>query len=188
VSTIKGFFFDLDGTLVNTYEADFLAYRDAIAEVTGVLIDAESFARTHGQEAKQKLDYLTPGVSDDQVASVRAAKKRHYPKYIHLTHGNSTLVAFLKEMSQTHVTAIVTTAKQQNAELVLEAHGLKDVFDVAVYGDQVSHPKPHPEGYLAALRSSGLHANEVIVFEDSQTGLDAAHAAGLATIQIRSFV
>lgn len=184
---IKGLFFDLDGTLVNTYEADYLAYRDAIREVAGIEVDKESFAKTHGQEAKQKLDSLAPGLLDEGVERVRQAKKAHYPKYLHHTVPNETLINFLKDMAQHHVTAIVTTAKSHNAEAVLEAHGLIDLFEVRVYGDDVEHAKPHPESYLLALERSGLQANEVIAFEDSQSGLDAARAAGLATIHIRSF-
>lgn len=184
---IKGLFFDLDGTLVNTYEADYLAYRDAIKEVAGVDVDRDSFAKTHGQEARQKLDYLAPGLSDEDIDRVRHAKKNHYPKYLQHTTPNTTLIDFLRDMSQHHVTAIVTTAKSHNAEAVLEAHGLTDLFEIKVYGDDVKDAKPHPESYLLALERSGLRADEVIAFEDSQSGLDAARAAGLATIHIRSF-
>ena len=184
---IKGLFFDLDGTLVNTYEADYLAYRDAIQEVTGIEVDRDSFAKTHGQEAKQKLDSLAPGLSDEEVDRVRQAKKAHYPKYLHHTVPNNTLIDFLRDMAQHHVTAIVTTAKSHNAEAVLEAHGLSNLFKIKVYGDEVEHPKPHPESYLIALERSGLEPEEVIVVEDSQSGLDAAHAAGLVAIHIRSF-
>lgn len=187
MSALKGLFFDLDGTLVNTYEADYLAYRDAIKEVTGIDIDSESFAKTHGQEAKQKLDSLAPGLSDEDVERVRQAKKAHYPKYLHHTIPNDTLINFLRDMVQHHVTAIVTTAKSHNAEAVLEAHDLNDLFKIKVYGDDVRHAKPHPESYLLALKRSGLQAHEVIAFEDSQSGLDAAKAAGIATIHIRSF-
>lgn len=187
MQTIKGFFFDLDGTLVDTYEADYLAYRDAIEEVAGISIDRESFAKTHGQEAKQKLESLVPGLSNEDVERVRQSKKSHYPKYLHHTVPNETLINFLRDMAQHHVTAIVTTAKSHNAEAVLKAHSLESLFKVKVYGDDVEHAKPHPESYLLALERSGLQASEVIAFEDSQSGLEAAHAAGLAAIHIRSF-
>lgn len=187
MKTIKGFFFDLDGTLVNTYDADYFAYRDAIKDVVGVDIDKESFAKTHGQEAKQKLELLAPGLSDEGVEQVRRAKKAHYPKYLQHTIPNGTLINFLRDMAKHHKTAIVTTAKSHNAEAVLEAHGITDLFDIKVYGDDVKHAKPHPESYTIALERSGLEAGEVIAFEDSQSGIEAAQAAGIATIHIRSF-
>lgn len=187
MKTIKGFFFDLDGTLVNTYEADFLAYRDAIKEVTGVEVSQEDFMATNGMEMREKLKILTPGVTQDEEVSVAAGKKKHYKKYLHLTIPNKALIQFLTDLSKDHVIALVTTAKRQNAEAVLEAHDISQYFSVKVFGDEVKNSKPHPESYLLALERAGLGADEVLAFEDSPSGLEAAHAAGIKTIHIRSF-
>jgi HAD superfamily hydrolase (TIGR01509 family) len=187
MNTLKGFFFDLDGTLVNTYEADFLAYRDAIEEVTGVRVEREDFMVTNGMEMREKLKFLTPDINPEQIPDVAAGKKKHYKKYLHLTIPNKTLISFLSDMANDHVIALVTTAKKQNAEAVIEAHGIAQYFSVSVYGDEVSNSKPHPESYLLALERAGLDAEEVLAFEDSKSGIDAAHAAGIRTIHIRSF-
>lgn len=187
MKTIKGFFFDLDGTLVNTYEADYLAYRDAIEEVTGIRVDRDDFMKTNGMEMREKLRTLTPGIDPEQIPLVAAGKKKHYKKYLHLTIPNETLINFMADMASDHAMALVTTAKRQNAEAVIEAHGIAKYFSVCVYGDEVSNSKPHPESYLLALQRSGLAAEEVLAFEDSKSGVDAAHSAGIKTIHIRSF-
>lgn len=187
MQTIKGFFFDLDGTLVNTYEADFLAYRDAIEEVTGTRVKRDDFMTTNGMEMREKLRILTPSIKPDQIDAVAVGKKKHYKKYLHLTIPNETLISFLSDMAQDHVVALVTTAKRHNAEAVIEAHGIAKYFSVCVYGDEVSNSKPHPESYLRALERTGLASEEVLAFEDSKSGIDAAHAAGIRTIHIRSF-
>lgn len=187
MSTLKGLFFDLDGTLVNTYEADFMAYRDAIEEATGITIEHDAFMATNGMEMKKKLEILTPDITHDQVSQVAAGKKKYYKNYLHKTIPNESLIAFLKDMAEYHTTALVTTAKQQNAEAVLNEYGIANVFDVKIFGDGVSSPKPDPESYLKALEATGLLADEVLAFEDSQTGIDAAHAAGIKTVHIRSF-
>jgi len=187
MNATKGLFFDLDGTLVNTYEADFLAYRDAIREATGVTVDRDAFMSTNGMEMKQKLKLLTPDATEEQVQGVAAGKKKYYKNYLDKTVPNESLIAFLADMRAHHTTALVTTAKRQNAELVLEAHGIYEYFDVFVFGDEVVEAKPHPESYLRALELTGLNPDEVLAFEDSQTGLDAAHSAGIKTIRIRSF-
>lgn len=187
MKTIKGFFFDLDGTLVNTYEADFLAYRDAIEEVTGVKVSRKAFMATNGMEMKEKLKQLTPGIAHDAEAEIAEGKKRHYKKYLHITIPNLALIKFLADLASDHVIALVTTAKQQNAEAVLEAHDISRYFSVKVFGDEVKNSKPHPESYLLALERAGLGADEVLAFEDSPSGLESAHAAGIKTIHIRSF-
>ncbi len=185
---IEGFFFDLDGTLVDTYEADYLAYRDAIAEVAGIDITRSEFDKTVGQEMRDKLKLLTPGLSEDQIAQIGQAKKHRLKKYLHLTKKNHTLAAFLEDVSKHHITVLVTTAKQHNAVPVLEAHNLAKYFSHAVYGNDVQQPKPNPQSYLIALEKSGLAANQVIAFEDSQPGMEAAKAAGISVIQVRGWL
>jgi beta-phosphoglucomutase len=185
---IKGFFFDLDGTLVNTYEADFLAYRDAIAEVTGVTIAQSDFAKTHGQEMRQKLTLLAPGLSEGVQAQIAASKKRHYAKYVDQTLPNEALIQFLAIKTEAHILGLVTTAKKHNALLVLEQHGLAEYFDVMVFGDEITHAKPDPECYLLALERAGLKPQETLAFEDSETGIAAAEAAGLSVVRVGTFV
>lgn len=188
MQTLKGLFFDLDGTLVNTYEADFLAYRDAIEDATGIVVKREYFMATNGMEMRKKLDILAPDVTPEQVKQIAAGKKKYYKNYLHKTVPNESLISFLTDMAQYHTTALVTTAKQQNAEAVLNEYGITDLFDAKVFGDGVENPKPHPESYLKALELTGLSPDEVLAFEDSKTGIDAAHAAGIKTVHIRSFV
>jgi mannitol-1-/sugar-/sorbitol-6-phosphatase len=46
-----------------------------------------------------------------------------------------------------------------------------------VTADDVTHGKPHPEGYLAAAAALGRPAGETLVMEDSPAGIRAARAA-----------
>lgn len=184
MAVIQGFFFDLDGTLVDTYEADFLAYRDAIREVTGITIEREAFTMTNGQEMRFKLQSLVPDVSEDRYPLIAQAKKQAYPNYIDRTTPNTALIDFLASHAKVHVMGLVTSAKRQNASLVLETYGLTKYFSVLVYGDEVANPKPAPDSYRLALDRAGLSADQVIAFEDSESGLAAAQAAGISVVRI----
>ncbi len=188
MSLIKAFFFDLDGTLVNTYEADYLAYRDAIMEITGIPVTQPDFDRTHGKEMRHKLADLTPSISEDEILQIGVQKKVHYAKYLHLTKPNKPLIDFLRTLSQDdQKIVLVTTAKRHNAMLVLEAHDISQYFSEMVFGDEVTASKPHPEPYLIALEKTGLNPGDVIAFEDSDAGVASATAANIPVIRIRSF-
>jgi len=184
---IKGFFFDLDGTLVNTYRADFQAYRDAILEVSNIIISEEMFSKTHGQDMIVKLRALAPGISGDEVHRIAEAKKKYYQKYVGSTKVNESLVQFIGSFAENTVIVLVTTAKRDNATKVLQEHNLEHYFTYMVFGDDVKNRKPHPEPYLKALELSGLSSHEVIVFEDTQSGIQSAEAAGLAVIHVKEF-
>jgi len=187
MSFIKAFFFDLDGTLVNTYEADFLAYQDAILEVTGFSITQPDFAKTNGKEMRYKLAELTPGISEDKILQIGAQKKLHYAKYLHLTIPNKPLIAFLQAQARDQKAVLVTSAKRHNATMVLKAHSLIGHFSEMIFGDDISNPKPHPEPYLLALKRMDLRSDEALAFEDSDTGALSATAAGIKVIRIRNF-
>ena len=56
----------------------------------------------------------------------------------------------------------------------------------AVDGQQVEFGKPNPEVYLKTAKLLQVDPNKCIVFEDSQTGIDAAVSAGMKVVAINS--
>lgn len=184
--TIKGMFFDLDGTLCDTDEANFEAYARAFRD-EGVRVDPEAFAELQarqGLRADAFIPILAPGITAEGVARVRRAKAGYYGDQMHLVKPNQRLIDFIALMREGHVMALVTTAERGNAIRVLRASGLDEMFDYMIFGDDVTQAKPHPEAYLKALELSGLAPQDVIAFEDSESGIKAATSAGLRVIKV----
>jgi sugar-phosphatase len=77
--------------------------------------------------------------------------------------------------------AVVTSGTRALAGARLEAAGLP-VPPIMVTADDVQRGKPHPEGYLAAVHQLGVRAADVVVLEDSASGITAALAAGVRTV------
>jgi HAD superfamily hydrolase (TIGR01509 family) len=188
MSVIHGFFFDLDGTLVNTHQANFYAYKQAVKEITGVDLNTplrDSIMR--GEHSDEFLPKLLPVASAGQIADINAKKKEVYPQHLHLSEPNEFLVNFLQQMVRDFQTVLVTTAKRTNALNVLKAHSLEPLFTHMIFGDDVKNMKPDPEAYLLALQLTKLKPTEAIIFEDSDIGLKTAEAAGIAAIHIKTF-
>lgn len=184
--SVQALLFDLDGTLVDTREANYLAYRAAFAE-SGHELTKEQFAATWGRDSRDFIPDLLPGVDPTAVDDIRAAKSRLYAGQLHRTSVNEPLLAFLRQLAPLHRTALVSTAKSTNGRQLLDAHGLTPLFDVIVWGDDVSRSKPHPEGYLRALELLGVEPGLSLAFEDSETGRQAARAAGLLVLEVPHF-
>jgi len=184
---IRGLFFDLDGTLADTDEANYHAYSRAFAD-EGYTLDRKPFfylQSTLGLRADAYIPRLAPDASPEVVNRIWKNKAGYYANAMHLVRPNHQLIAFLRLSRPHHTTALLTTAKRANASRVLAATGLSlNEFDHHIFGDEVTQSKPNPEVYLKALERADLEPNEVIAFEDSEGGLAAANAAGIRVIKV----
>jgi HAD superfamily hydrolase (TIGR01509 family) len=84
-------------------------------------------------------------------------------------------------------TALVTMSMKRMAESVVNQIPF-EAFDVIVAGDMVANGKPHPEPYLLAAQLLGVAPEDCVAFEDSNTGLTSAEAAGTKAIGITNIV
>jgi len=183
---IRGFFFDLDGTLVDTHRANYRAYKQALADF-GFEIEWQDFQKSIGHQARTFLPWFAPGLSAASYGQIADKKKEYYRSEIAHTNLNIRLVKFMESMKPSHKIALVTTAKRENAEAVLKHHGLSEYFDIVITAEDVSQSKPNPECYKLALKRASLQPKEVVAFEDSSVGVVAAEKAGIAVIKIEGF-
>ena len=133
---IKLLISDFDGTLVDTFEANFCAYERAFQEV-GVSVTREDYKRCFGFRFDRFMEEMK--VTDKSVAErIREAKCRYYPEYFNLVHVNEPLVSLLTSFRQMGgKTALASTARRKNLMNVLEFAHLTDIFDLIVAGEDV---------------------------------------------------
>lgn len=67
---------------------------------------------------------------------------------------------------------------------VLDTAGLRRYFDVIVSSNQVGRGKPAPDVFLAAAEQLHCPPAQVVVFEDSSAGIQAARRAGMGVIVV----
>jgi HAD superfamily hydrolase (TIGR01509 family) len=84
--------------------------------------------------------------------------------------------------------AVATSARRPTAENHLGKAGLLGRFSALVTRDDVARTKPHPDVYLEAARRLGAAPERCVAFEDSNVGLEAAHAAGTMAFMVPDLV
>jgi len=62
--------------------------------------------------------------------------------------------------------------------------GILDRFDALVCAGDYAKGKPDPEPFLVAADRLGVAPRDCLVFEDTQMGIQAATAAGMASVKI----
>jgi len=79
---------------------------------------------------------------------------------------------------------IVTGAQRDDVLAVLTGSQAGELFGVLIAEEDVSDGKPHPEGFLTAARLLNRRPGDVLVFEDSVPGVQAAKAAGMHCLAV----
>jgi HAD superfamily hydrolase (TIGR01509 family) len=77
---------------------------------------------------------------------------------------------------------MVTGKGRATTEITLILTGLRGLFDLVLTGDELSHPKPHPEGIERILRAVGCAPSEAVMVGDMSNDVFAARAAGVGAM------
>jgi sugar-phosphatase len=148
------------------------------------LAEEEALALAHGHPSESTARRLLPRLDDDAV--LLAAQRQLDLQYddlsdVHATPGADELLDVIAR--QRLPWAVVTSADVRLARARLGAAGIDPPVLVTV--EDVAAGKPDPEGYLLAARQLGVPPRDCLVVEDSQPGIDAGHAAGMAVAAVR---
>lgn len=94
------------------------------------------------------------------------------------------LIEFLKQNK--FKTALATASRKERALRLFEKQGQSvcELFDAAVYADDVKTAKPDPDIFLTAAKKIGVAPKNCIVIEDSINGIIAAKRGCFAPIMI----
>lgn len=188
---IKGVIFDMDGLLVNSEKLYWQANIQAAKEA-GLDIPEDSYVKLAGASVKKMTEFYnkyfpTPQArdafikrTDDLVAQwTKQGKLKLQPG----------VQAALDYFNKHQIKMGIASSNYENViQENLWVTGIRQYFDFHLSYDDVlkSHLKSKPASdiYELAKEKMGLPAENLVVFEDSSTGVQAAKNAGLAVIMI----
>lgn len=187
---IKGVVFDFNGTLYWDTALHNMAWDQFLEKNNIFLNDEEKDRRIHG---KNNIDILknlfARELSPAEIAGMSIEKEDIYQRMclkhkLGLAPGCVTFFKFLKKNKIPYT--IATAADLYNVDFYFEYLHLGAYFDKSkvVYSDGTIPSKPDPEIFQKALGILGLEANDVLIFEDSDAGIEAAENAGAGKIMI----
>lgn len=177
---------DLDGTLFDTREVNYRAYREAIKSY-GFEINYQYYCDFCN--GRHYLDFLPQITTGDRnvLLDMHQRKKSAYPKYIGYAKVNRQLVELITVCRASCKIALVTTASQKNAYEILDYFKLTGLFDLILTHEDVKKGKPNPEGYVMAMEKFGVSPDECLVFEDSDIGIEAAEKSGATVFVVKGY-
>jgi len=170
---------DNDGVLVDTEHWYFTATRRALAEL-GFTLDREVYQQRMVRGESSWDLAIAAGIDPGRAAAQRRRRDQYYQEYLQQENIEIPGVEpVLAALAQTHGMAIVTTSRRADFELIHRHRKIVNFMEFVLAREDYSRSKPDPEPYLAGLARFGASADECLVVEDSQRGLQAALAAGI---------
>jgi len=182
----KGYFFDLDGTLVDSSECHSSAFKEVLAIHYPDICKTFNYENFKGKSTPSVFREL--GITNPKKIDFFVNEKRRiYLDYINngkisIFSGALRLLRILKNNKKTNY--IVTSASRRAALNVLEASGLKTLVDDIITSEDVKRNKPDPDIYFVAIKKCNMQVKDIVVVEDSLAGKIAANEAGIDVIMV----
>lgn len=184
--------FDLDGTLVDSFDAHWRSWHSMCAR-HGVNLTHERFVRSFGMRNDRIIDLYW---REDGKAPPSADIGRQYADekeelYRNLVADSFPAMAGGRDLlARLHAAgwklAVGTSGPPENLRVAVKGLDADRFFHAEVCGLDVAHGKPAPDIFLKAAERLGVPASCCVVVEDAVPGIQAAHAAGMPCVAICS--
>lgn len=185
---IRGIFFDIDGTLVDSNDQHVSAWQEALAAI-GAVFSREAIHDQIGKGADMLIPALLPALHEtarEELAEARSKLfKNRYLSEVKPFPQAHDLLRHAAQAGQAIVLASSASRQEVDHHLtLLDAH---KIVHCTTSADDVAHSKPAPDIFAHALQKvSPLAADEVLVVGDTPYDVTAARRCGIAAVALRS--
>ena len=180
----KAYLFDCDGTVADSMPLHYIAWKQALAEWNCAF--------------PEPIFYAWGGMPAAEIVATLAAQQGLIIPAEDVAHRKELLYyellpqlqAVPEVLEQIHLAAgripmaVVSGSTRDSVTRSLELLGLLDKFDTLVCAGDYTRGKPDPEPFLVAAQRLRVAPSACLVFEDTDMGIQAATAAGMASIKI----
>lgn len=189
---LKAVIFDMDGVLIDSEPLHYEANRLLLKRKFDIELEYEYYKQYIGSTVahlweKTRKDLIMEG--HKELEAYEAIELRNMADEIKEelinTDGYMEIKgapAFVKSLKGRYKLAVASSSYLKNIERNMNNLCITDCFDELVSGTQVKNPKPSPDIFLLAAERLGVLPQECLVIEDSENGVNAAKAAGMACV------
>jgi len=180
----RAYIFDCDGTVVDSMPLHYRAWKAALAE-WNCDFPEDLFYSWGGKPVRNIIADLNQIYSLTMPIDPLAIRKEAL--YLAQLPSLKAVPEVVEHITAQHgriPLAVASGSRKDSVVGSLTTVGLLDKFETIVSAGDYIHPKPAPDCFLLAAERLGIAPKDCLVFEDTQLGIQAATAAGMASVMV----
>jgi HAD superfamily hydrolase (TIGR01509 family) len=182
--SFQAYLFDCDGTIADSMPLHYLAWKKALGE-WNCEFDEQLFYAWGGMPVAEIISTLNE--RHGLAMPVEVVARRKESLYFELLPQLKAVPEVLEHIEAEHGRtpfAVVSGSTRESVTASLVSLNLLNRFDTLVCAGEYAKSKPDPEAFLLAAARLGVKAEACLVFEDTEMGIQAAQAAGMASVKV----
>lgn len=182
--SFNAYLFDCDGTIADSMPLHYVAWKKALGEWNCEFAE-ELFYAWGGRPTVEIIATLNQRQGLRMpVESVASRKEEFYFKMLPELRAVPEVLEHIEAQHGRIPFAVVSGSARDSVTASLETLKLLDRFDTLVCAGEYKKSKPDPEAFLLAATKLGVLPKKCLVFEDTEMGIQAAAAAGMASVKV----
>lgn len=180
---IQAVIFDIDGVLLDSFEANLKFYQDLMVAFGYPPPSREQYPAVFHltmHNAIKKLTGLTDEIKINEV--FEAGKNRKTPYRTDLLSAPAGVEKIIKQLHARYALGLVTSRIRETIYEAPQMAKLKKYFKVAICAYDTDKHKPEPEPLLLCAQKLGLPPTACVYIGDVENDVRAAKAAGMKMI------
>lgn len=180
---IKCVLFDVDGVLIDSFEANLKFYQDLLSKNGYNPPTREAYSSMHHMPMTDVIRVVTKSEDEKEVVRIwEMARDRIVPYPYNLLAYPQQYESVLEELRKKYILGIVTSRIRGGVFRLPQLAKFEEYFKTAVYYEDTVKHKPHPDPLLLAANRLNIKPGEAVYIGDMATDVEAAKAAGMKVI------
>ncbi len=180
---IKVVIFDLDGTLIDAYQAVYESVNFTMKEMGFPRVEAIKIKKTVGWGDAHLIEKF---VGKRNLSRALAIYRNHHKtalkEKIKVLPGAKRILDYLKKHK--YKIAVASNRPTEFSQIILAHLGLKKYFDYVLCADKVKNPKPYPDILIKILKRLSLKPYEALYVGDMIIDLKTGQRARVKTVSV----